>query len=210
MRAWLASEGKAKLAAIVVVAVTLLSAESAMATCADPGSATSLGPVGAASATATWNGGGTRHLTLGATADSTLNVGICADAWFDWRATSGGSSHHYDARLARTCEPSSSRYFCGQTGGCTEPSNAVTLHEPQKLAAARWVIGDHLQPASSCANVVISGTTYYGNVIYPSVPGGPDNTVGPQMPNDYTDGWIRYRDGTNHIFDGGNPTDPNA
>lgn len=135
---------------------------------------------------------------------------MCADGWFDWRATSGGSPHHYDARLARSCSPGHSRDFNGTLSGYTEPNNGVNLHEPQKLAAARWVIGDFIDPAHSCADVVIGGHTYYGNVIYPDVSGGPDKTVGPQMPNDYTDGWIRYRDGTLQVFNGGDPTDPNG
>lgn len=130
--------------------------EAATASCTQEANSGSgaLGPVGSASGAASWNASN-HHFTLHAAADSVLASGICADAWYDWLTVGG---HHYDARVARTCQAGSTRYADG-TDGYTEPSNSVSVRSMQKFSVCRSNGADMQNELLECHD---SGCAYQG------------------------------------------------
>jgi hypothetical protein len=90
--------------------------------------------------------------------DSGMNTNICLDAYLDWMT----EENHYDARVARNCDPGSYRESdSGGDGYQPEPSNwgGRTVTGLQKAAGCKYVqntnppsLGDceYVEPESVC------------------------------------------------------------
>jgi hypothetical protein len=102
--------------------------------------------------------------------------------------------HHYDARLARTCQPNSTRRVGNSVDGYIEPNSIVLnyLVGIHKAASCKYLADeDHIQQCdnSACATDNVNDT----NVVQ-------------KQPNMCTASWVRYVTGYGVYNSGGDPT----
>jgi hypothetical protein len=185
-----------------VAAVALLvTSVTAWADCGNTGSVNLDPATDNMSGLASWNAPN-RFLTLEAVAAAGMSTDYCSDAWFDWTFQQHlgmiWGEHHFDARVARTCDPGSSRW-APSTAGWTEANPGVMYRflGPHKLGNCR-------SNGQGVNNNIVNcgGMACATQAIAPN--------VDPNLPNPSTNGWTRTQDGATHFYSGGDPLSHNG
>jgi hypothetical protein len=127
---------------------------------------------------------------------------VCVQVAFDWHSPSA-QTNHYDIRVIRNCDPNSDysktytesdNRFCGSVTGlpirCTMPMRRIQI--------ARYV------PATNSVVGPKECRLMFGS--------DPESCDGwnPTCEPDSCQGFVRQRNGTVAVIDGGNPTDPSG